>query len=104
MRDRRFELRHDTNESVELHWTDPSGTVVACPAVIRDLSPSGARIALDRPIRLQTNLRITFRHQDLIAKVRTCNRTRKGFILGIELDTASRGLLTTRRSAQPLSA
>lgn len=97
MRDRRFEPRHVTHQPVELRWTEANGASPVCAGVLRDLSRSGARIESERPLRLQTAVRITLRDREASAQVRSCTRTENGFMLGLELDADCQGLLTLPR-------
>lgn len=99
VRDRRYEPRQTVYEPVEVGWAEAAGQVF--PGVVRDVSRSGARIELDRPIRLETLVQITLRDQTVTARVSSCARSRNGFLLGLELDAAGRGLLTRPRRTPP---
>jgi len=96
-RERRFEPRHSANEPVEISWLDQNGAVETARGLLRDLSRSGARIQVDRAIRVGTALQITVREYKLSARVLYCVRTPSDFLLGVELDPDSQGVVRTRQ-------
>ena len=93
MRDRRFEPRQATDESVEVRWTEATGAERRGSGVVRDLSRSGASIVLDHPIHVLTPVRVTIRNQELNARVRSCIPAQTGYVLGVELWPHSQGFL-----------
>ncbi|HWZ30686.1 MAG TPA: PilZ domain-containing protein [Bryobacteraceae bacterium] len=96
MRDRRFEPRHPTYENIEIGWAGDAGVDQKCPGVLRDLSRSGARIQLDRPIRLQTPLRIGIRDMELRGRVASCVLVESTYMVGVEFDPEFQGKIKTR--------
>jgi hypothetical protein len=92
MRDRRYDLRRKANESVEIHWPEPGGPEIAATGVLKDISRTGARIQMERPIRVQTAIRMAFRDLSLNARVTSCVRVQSTYLLGVEFDTEFQGL------------
>ena len=101
MHDRRFEPRHSAHEVVELRW-EASGSTHECPGFLRNLSRSGARVESERPIGVHTPVQITVRNQKITAHVTFCTQTPTGFLVGVEMDSASRGLLMTPNRTRSL--
>jgi hypothetical protein len=97
MRDRRFEPRHETNEPVELFWSDSSGADQAGAANLRDLSRSGASVQSKHPIPVRIPLRISIRDQVLKAQVRSCVRTPSGYLVGVLFDPEFQGRIKAKR-------
>jgi hypothetical protein len=93
MGDRRFELRFPVSELVKVSWIDTRGAAHECAGTLRDLSPSGASIQLERPLRLLSFVDITARNKKLKARVRSCGRSRIGHNVGVEFDSESQGIL-----------
>lgn len=92
MRDRRFEPRQAVTETVELHWTEPAASL-QCAGQVCELSISGARIRVPRPIRVQTRIRLALRGRELQGKVRYCTREEAEYMLGIEFDPEYHGVV-----------
>jgi hypothetical protein len=91
MGDRRFEIRNPANEQVELCGLDESGANRTWTGTLHDLSKSGARIRLDRTIKINTKLRVKIREQELGAVIRSCAKTPSAYMLGIEFDSEYQG-------------
>jgi len=98
MGDRRFEVRHDTAESVELRWVDAQGTARRCSGIMMNFSRSGARVDVESSIRVNTLVEITARDQKVVARVQWCIRRPPGHRVGLELADGSDGLFTTLRA------
>jgi hypothetical protein len=78
--DRRFEPRHRVSESVQVSW--PGGSV---NAEMRDFSRSGASVASDRPIPVETTAVLAVRGIEVKARVVSCVRKTGLYLLGLEL-------------------
>jgi hypothetical protein len=96
MRDRRFEPRHPTNEQVGVSWRDETGVDQACTGILMDVSRSGARVRLERPVRAKAAVRVVIRDKELSGSVKSCVRARAGFLLGLEFDPEFQGIVTAR--------
>jgi hypothetical protein len=96
MRDRRFESRQAANEPVELSWPGDSGVDHSGTGVLHNVSVSGAAVWLDRPIATNTKARVTIRGVTVTAAVRSCTRSRSGFMIGIEFDPEFQGAVRTK--------
>lgn len=88
---RRDEPRFAADEIAELRWHDAAGAEQRCSGKMLDLSRSGARLRLDRPIRLGTPAELTVRGRQLPAQVRYCARAGAEYIVGIEFRPESQG-------------
>ena len=93
MRDRRDELRDPTNDPITLSWTDPDDSPQSCVGTLQDVSKSGARVLLPRPVRIKTVVRLTIDGAQMQAAVMSCVRGPDGYMLGIEFDAESQGVL-----------
>jgi hypothetical protein len=93
MRDRRDESRDPTREPVELRWSDAGGIERRCLGLLRELSRSGARIQSERAVQLQNTVRILVRGSEHLARVRSCVRAERSYMLGLEFDPEFQGIL-----------
>jgi hypothetical protein len=96
MRDRRFELRQAANEQVELSWPGDAGVDQACTGILHNVSVSGSAIWLERPIPTNTKVRASIRGATVNASVRSCARSKSGFMVGIEFDPEFQGSVRTK--------
>jgi hypothetical protein len=103
MSDRRLDSRWTADVSVELQWQDISGATLRATGVIQDLSASGVRILVHRPIRVQAPVAIMVEGKELQAMVRYCIRTRTEFMVGIKFRPEQQGVLRSllKNSATP---
>jgi hypothetical protein len=103
MRDRRLDSRWTVAASVELQWQDVSGASQRTTGLVQDLSASGVRILVPRPIRVQTPVAVMVQGKELQAMVRYCIRTRIEFMVGIKFRPEHQGVLRSLRknSATP---
>jgi PilZ domain. len=85
--DRRFNDRVDKNEKVELQWTDATAQTIRISGMLADLSPSGARLHLDRPVPLNTTLRLTLANQEKTGTVRFCTKRVRAYTVGVQFNT-----------------
>jgi hypothetical protein len=60
---------------------------------MEDLSASGARIRVNRPIPMNARVAIVVRDKQLPATVRYCTRTRIEHIVGVEFDPGYQEIL-----------
>jgi len=94
MRDRRFDLRQEfLDDKVKLQWEDPTGMLSHSTGKLCDLSVSGVRIQLERPIQPHTPVGLTLRGKELRGKVQYCTRTQTKFLVGVAFRMDSRGVL-----------
>jgi hypothetical protein len=81
------------NEPVELRWSDSAGVARNCVGFMRELSRSGARIQSERAVQLQTSVRVFVGGSEHPARVRSCSRAERSFMIGLEFDVESQGVL-----------
>jgi hypothetical protein len=96
MRDRRFESRQAASEQVELSWPGDTGVDQACTGILQNVSVSGSAVWLERPIPTNTKVRASIRGVSVTASVRSCVRSKSGFMLGIEFDPEFQGAVRTK--------
>lgn len=75
---------------VDVQWKDQAGHTRRLVANLEDISLSGACIQVEKPIPLQTNVRITYPKGELTGIVRYCVYREIGYFLGIEFESGSR--------------
>ncbi|MEO7142228.1 MAG: PilZ domain-containing protein [Bryobacteraceae bacterium] len=98
MLDRRYEPRMLCADLVDIQWKDKTGRTRHTVANLEDISLSGACVQVEKPIPLQTNLRLTYPKGELIGRVRYCVFREIGYFLGIEFDAGCRW---TQRQFRP---
>ena len=92
MRDRRFEPRQPSADHIELSWADGSAS-----GKLTDLSRSGARLALDCPIRVGTPVRVMVGGVLVTGRVASCLKPVEGYSLGIEFDPEFQSVLKRKK-------
>lgn len=90
MLDRRVEPRMLCADLVDVQWKDKAGRTRRSVANLEDISISGACLQLDRPIPLNTSLRITYPKGELSGRIRYCVFREIGYFLGVEFDEGCR--------------
>lgn len=75
---------------VDVRWKDPTGRTRRMVANLEDISLSGACLQLDRPIPLNTPLRITYPNGELPGQVKYCVFREIGYFIGVEFDPGCR--------------
>jgi hypothetical protein len=83
---------------VEVHWRDQAGRGRRIVANLEDISLSGACIQVDKPIPLQTDIRMSYPNGELLGTVRYCVYREIGYFLGVEFRAGSRW---SQRSFKP---
>jgi hypothetical protein len=102
MGDRRFDARLALTENVELQWRGALGPDVRSSGLMLDLSMSGARIRLDRPVAMKTAVTVIVKGREIPATVRYCIRAKTAFIAGVEFQPEYQGILRLNwRQSQP---
>jgi hypothetical protein len=84
MRDRRFDLRSAGPLEGVVHWRTDPGANTQASVFMDDLSISGARIHVNRPIPVRTRVDIVVRDKQLPATVRYCTRAKAEYVVGVE--------------------
>jgi hypothetical protein len=75
---------------VDLEWKDQTGRTRRCVANLEDISLSGACLQNDKPVPLNTPVKITYPGGDLTGKIRYCVFREIGYFLGVEFDPGCR--------------
>ncbi len=84
--DRRYNDRAAKAEKTELHWNDATQQTVHAVGSLADLSPSGARVLVDRPVPVNTPIRISVANQERTGSVRWCVKRMRGYSIGVQFD------------------
>ena len=84
MGDRRFATRIARADPVDLRWQDQAGQIQQGLAQLTDISPSGASVQAQRPLRMGTILTLHYQNEDLPATVRHCVKRGTVYVLGVE--------------------
>lgn len=90
MLDRRVEPRMLCADLVDVQWKDQSGRTRHSVANLEDISLSGACLQVDKPIQLNSNVRITYPSGELFGRIRYCVFREIGYFLGVEFDPGCR--------------
>jgi hypothetical protein len=75
---------------VDIQWQDKAGKTRRAIANLEDISISGACVQVDRPIPLQTTLRICYPKGELQGRVCYCVYREIGYFLGVEFEPGFR--------------
>ena len=86
MYERRFEPRHRATEHVQVRWQDPAGKTVDLDGEVAEISQSGARLHLAKPIRVLTRVQVDRGEAHLKGKVRYCLPQNGRYSVGVEFD------------------
>jgi hypothetical protein len=90
MHNRRVDQRMLCADLVDIQWQDRTGRTRRAIANLEDISISGACVQLERPIPLQTMLRISYPNGELQGRVCYCVYREIGYFLGIEFEPGYR--------------
>lgn len=90
MVDRRIETRMLCADMVEVQWKDKSGRTRRSVANLEDISLTGACVQVERPIPLQSPLKISYPKGELLGIVRYCVFRDIGYFLGVEFEPGCR--------------
>ncbi|MEO8025522.1 MAG: PilZ domain-containing protein [Bryobacteraceae bacterium] len=90
MLDRRVEPRMLCADMVDVQWKDQSGRTRHSVANLEDISLSGACLQMDKPIQLNSTVRITYPNGVLNGRIRYCVFREIGYFLGVEFDPGCR--------------
>ena len=90
MLDRRVEPRMLCADLVDVQWKDQSGRTRHIVANLEDISLSGACLQVDKPIQLNSTVRVTYPNGELTGRIRYCVFREIGYFLGVEFDPGSR--------------
>lgn len=74
---------------VNVQWTDEEGRTQRAVANLEDISLKGACLQLERPIPLNTLLRIRYPKGQLLGYVRYCVYREIGYFMGVQFETGS---------------
>ncbi len=86
------------SDLVGVEWRDSQGKSRKCTANLEDISLTGACVQVERPIPLNTKLRMTYPKGILPGTVRWCIFREIGYFLGIEFAPGTRW---SRRDFRP---
>jgi hypothetical protein len=87
MGDRRFQSRKLNAGKIGLQWKDAADQTVEALADVADMSVSGAKLHTERPVRLQTMVRLAWSGTEISGEVRYCVRRPGGYVVGVEFDS-----------------
>lgn len=90
MQNRRQEQRTLCADLVDVSWRDRSGRTHRAIATLEDISRSGARLQIDRPIAQGTSIRISYPKGELHGRVRYCAYREAGYFLGVQFEPGVR--------------
>ena len=71
-------------------WEDQLGRKHQGAAQLANISPSGASVEVQSPVRIGTKLLLDYQNQELCGKVKYCVLQRSGYRLGIEFQDGNR--------------
>lgn len=83
---------------INVRWTDSAGRTHRAVANLEDISISGACLQLDKPVPLNTLLRISYPKGQLQGTVRYCVYREIGYFIGLQFEE---GAGWTRKMFKP---
>jgi hypothetical protein len=75
---------------MEVHWRDPSGKMRHVPALLEDISPSGACLQLENSVPTGAEIRWDWPSQRFVGHVRYCTYREIGYFVGVEFIAATK--------------
>ena len=90
MGDRRFELRVPRADPVDLRWEDQAGEPQHAVAQLANISPSGASVQSERPLKLGSTLSLGYQNKVFVSTVKHCVKQGAVYLLGIEFQPGNR--------------
>ena len=93
MGDRRFDLRKGIAAELEVQWADASGAAQKVRGAVADVSSSGARIRVPVAAPGLVPVVLLVDGHEVRAAIRYCQRRGSEFILGLNFETGSEGML-----------
>jgi len=94
--DQRQAQRHPLSQSATVSvFGDPNRL---CHGEMRNLSEGGTQIWLDQPLRYASLVRIDYNDNLLLGEVVYCQREQAGWLVGIRVEHALRGLTALARA------
>jgi hypothetical protein len=88
--DKRKEPRMMCSQLVGVKWKDTGAHRQECLAVLEDISTSGACVQMERPLEIDTSVKVAYGGGHLSGKVRYCIFRSIGYFIGIEFDPGIR--------------
>jgi hypothetical protein len=88
--DKRKEPRMMCSQLVGVKWKDTGAHRQECLAVLEDISTSGACVQMERPLEIDTSVKVAYGGGHLSGKVRYCVFRSIGYFVGIEFDPGVR--------------
>lgn len=100
MAERRFELRLQRAESVDLTWKDAAGQTHRWTARLMDISVAGAGFFTQRPVPVGRTVHFVYQNHKLTGIVKHCVVAKPGYVWGIEFQPGSQWPATNSRPLQ----
>jgi hypothetical protein len=85
--DRRLDARASMPGKAELQWSDTTQQTIRMVGDLADLSQSGARVHLNRPVPVNTSVRMAMVNQERNGKVRYCVKQIRGYAIGVQFNS-----------------
>jgi hypothetical protein len=75
---------------LEVRWRDPAGRMRHMPALLEDISPSGACLQLESAVPTGVEIRWDWPSQHFIGRVRYCTYREVGYFVGVEFSAPTK--------------
>ena len=98
MRERRSEVRLLCADVVRVSWKTPDGKAHKTPALLEDISVSGACLQTETPVPVGVEVRWRSPKKEFRGTVKYCEYQEIGYFVGVEFD---RGSKWSRRAFKP---
>ena len=84
--DRRYDNRKPLSGKAEVEWSNTALQTIRITANVADLSGTGAQLLLDRPVPVNTSIRLAAGSQKRSCTVRYCVKRIRGYAIGVSFD------------------
>jgi hypothetical protein len=84
--ERRFGNRRPLSAKAQVEWNNPAQQTIQVLGDVADLSDSGARLHLDRPVPVNTSIHLAAGSQKRKCTVRYCVKRIRGYAIGVSFD------------------
>jgi hypothetical protein len=87
---RRQDFRNLCADLLDVQWNDDAGLLHDEVATLEDISPSGACVKTDQPIKANTVVTLKYTTGKFVGKVKYCKSEKIGYFIGVQFQKGCR--------------